>query len=103
VISIVQGDSYGQDIQSVPVAEFGVGFTGKWALVKTIGALATISGDLTKSVDLKTFYLRILPAQTEALTLGKYYLVVQVENTATNFKQEIQQAEFTVTKQGIPG
>lgn len=103
MISIVKGDSYAQDISSVDVISLDSNWIGKWALVSKIGATeAILEGDLTKSVDLKYFYLRILPAQTETLTEGKYYLVVQVENTSTNFRAEIQQVEFRVTKQGIP-
>jgi hypothetical protein len=46
--------------------------------------------------------LRIRPGQTDAVPVGTYQLVVQVDNPALEFRKEILQNSFKVMKQGIP-
>lgn len=99
---IVQGDSYWKDFSSPDVSTFDADWTGSWAIVATIGGIALASGSLAKSTDNSKFYLRILPSDTAGLSVGAYYLVVQIVNTVLGYKKEVQQEQITITAQGIP-
>lgn len=105
MITITQGDSLGQDITCKdfgPTDTFEADtWSGVWAIVTTIGAAPTIQESLVKSSDFKKMLVRVTPTQTNTLVPGKYYLVTRVNNTATEFSEQIQKTELRVEKKGI--
>lgn len=98
---IVQGDSYWKDFSSPDVSSFDANWTGSWAITQSIGGTVLASGTLSKSTDLKKFYLRVPPAATAALPVGSYYLIVQIDNTVLGYRKEVQQELFSIIAQGI--
>lgn len=98
---IVQGDSYWKDFTSPDVSSFDANWGGSWAIVQTIGGTPLSSGELTKSADLSTIYLRVPPTATVGLPPGNYYLVVQIDNPSIGYRKEVQQESITIVAQGI--
>jgi hypothetical protein len=101
-IEHIQGDSYGHDFTSPDIPIFDADWSGKWSIVSSLGKTALLHGTLAKSTDLSMLMLRIRPGQTDAVPVGTYQLVVQVDNPALEFRKEILQNSFKVMKQGIP-
>ena len=99
--SLIQGDSFAYDFSSKAVDSFEVDWAGDWAIVDSLGGTTIASGTLGKSADYTKMELRILPAETAAITPGKYILVVQINNDTIGFKQEVMQDRLTITEQGI--
>lgn len=100
-----QGDSIWLDITAEAadlIDDVWVNWTGSWAVAPTIGATPVISGTLTKdATELGKFYLRITTTQAALLSVGTYYLTIQVDNTTVDYRQEIAQEKITITAQGI--
>lgn len=100
-----QGDSIWLDITAEAadlIDDVWANWTGSWAVAPTIGATPIISGSLTKdATTLGKFYLRITTAQAALLSVGTYYLTIQVDNATVDYRQEIVQEKITITTQGI--
>lgn len=101
MITITQGDSLAQDIECADLPTYDLNWNGVWGITKSIGLTPIIQGNLTFSDDYKYLCLRILPAETDSLAAGKYYLIVRVNNDTTNFSQQIQRQELVIEKRGI--
>lgn len=101
MITITQGDSLAQDIDCEDLEIFDAEWNGVWAITKTIGGTPALQGTLTFSNDFKLLCMRVLPAQTDTLTAGKYFLVTRVNNPTTGFSQQIQRQELVIYKKGI--
>ena len=101
MITITQGDSLAQDINCEDLDVFTSDWNGVWAIIKAVGATPILEGTLEFSDDYKYLCLRVLPADTAGILNGKYLLVVRVNNTTTNFSQQIQKQELVVEKRGI--
>lgn len=99
----IQGDSYSIDFSLKSGDTLGGDWSGQWAIVDMLGTGRTTlaSGVLGQSTDQLKFEMRIVPADTQSIAVGDYFLVVQVTNTTINFNKEIIQDEFKITKQGI--
>lgn len=79
-----------------------VNWSGSWAIAPTIGATPTISGTLAKDAEtLGKFYLRIGTTSAALLSVGTYYLTIQVDNATVDYRQEIAQEKITIVAQGI--
>lgn len=100
-----QGDSIWLDITATSaelVDDVWANWTGSWAIAPTVGAAPTISGTLTKdATTLGKFYLRVGTTQAALLSVGTYYLTIQVDNVAADYRQEIAQEKITIAAQGI--
>lgn len=105
IIKKKQGDSIWIDLVGDNVPEVDSAWdnwSGSWAISSTIGGAALASGSLTKdSTVTGLFKLRIGTSVTSALTVGDYYLIVQVDNTTVDYRQEILQAQLRIQTQGI--
>ena len=106
--SCIQGSSFAYDFTCDDITTFDTGWTGQWAIVKSLDDVSDgnditplASGSLTKSDDSTAMQLRITPTDTSSIPVGYYYLVVQVSNTSINFSDEIMQDQFEIKKQGI--
>ncbi len=97
-----QGDSFAYDFSSVDVPTLDVNWTGSWAIVPVLGDPATASGTLALSGGNDALELRITPAETEAITVGAYILIVEIANATLGYKKEVMQDKFTIKLQGIP-
>jgi len=98
----IQGDSFAYDFSSPDIPTLDVNWTGSWAIVVNLGDAATASGTLALSSGNDALELRITPAETEALALGAYILIVEIANATLSYKREVMQDKFTVKLQGIP-
>lgn len=77
-------------------------WVGSWAISPAIGDTPVISGTLAKDPDvLGKFYLRIGKAQAALLSVGTYFLTIQVDNATVDYCQEIAQEKVTIAEQGI--
>ena len=101
--SSIQEDSYSYDLSSPNVATFDVNWTGTWGIVDALGAGNTVlaTGALAISTDQTKLEMRILPADTDAIPVGNYYLVVEITNTAIGFNQEVMQDRLVIKAQGV--
>ncbi len=99
----VQGDSFAYDYTPKSGITLDSNWTGKWAIVDELGDSRTTfaSGVLAKNSDESSFEMRIIPADTNTVAIGDYFLVVEVTNTAINFNKEIVQDNFKITEQGV--
>jgi len=102
-ITSIQGDSMAYDFYSDDIETFDADWGGSWAIVDAIPAtqapLAT--GQLALSGDFKKLEARILPDDTNTIPVGKYYLVVEINNNTINFNQEVMQEKLILKPQGI--
>lgn len=101
--TIKQGDSLWLDITGTidDVDTVWANWAGLWAIVPAIGGTATASGSLTKTVTTGKFRFNLPTAVSAALAVGEYFLILQVENTSVDYRQEIAQDRLTVKTQGI--
>ena len=99
----IQGDSFSLDFYLKDGTTLGTDWSGTWAIVDILGVgRATLaSAIMSQSSDDLKFELRILPNQTDGISVGEYYLVAEVTNTSIGFNKEIIQNNFKITKQGI--
>ena len=107
-LTCVQGASFAYDITCDEVPTFDANWTGTWAVIESLDdvtdgddIVTLASGDLVHSPDNTILQLRIPPADNNALPVKTYVLVAQVINTAIGFSEEVLQAPYTITKQGI--
>jgi len=102
--SIIQGSSYSLNFQTADYPTLDADWTGVWAIVDTLGSGGTTAatGALSVADDFLSMEMRILPADTESITEGKYFLVVQIENTTIAYRDEVMQESLVITAQGIP-
>lgn len=99
-----QGDSIWIDVTGdalSTVDEVWDNWTGSWAISTTIGATPTASGSMSKGPTIGTFKIRIGASVMENVAVGKYYLIVQVENSTVDYRQEIAQEKLEIVAQGI--
>lgn len=100
-----QGDSIWVDVTGDAlntVDSVWANWTGSWAIVSTIGGTPLLSGAMTKdATTIGKFYIRIGTTAAATLTVGNYFLVVQVDNTTVDYRQEIVHEKITITAQGI--
>ena len=100
-----QGDSIWVDITGDAldtVDSVWANWTGSWAIVSTLGGTPLLSGAMTKdATTIGKFYIRIGTTAAATLTVGNYFLVVQVDNTTVDYRQEILQAQLRIQTQGI--
>lgn len=101
---IIQGSSYSLDFKTAEYPTLSADWTGTWALVDVLGSGGSTAafGALTVSDDFLTMEMRITPLDTETITEGNYFLVVQIENTTIAYRDEVIQETLTVSAQGIP-
>ena len=101
--SCIQGDSYAYDYSPKSGITLDSNWSGTWAIVDQLGTSRTTlsSGILGKCTDDLCFEMRISPSDTNGITIGSYYLIVEVTNTPANFNKEIVQDVFKITPQGI--
>lgn len=99
----VQADSYSYNFVPKSGIILDSNWTGSWAIVDKLGVGRTTlaSGILGKDTGETLFEMRISPADTGAITVGTYYLVVQVTNVTLGFNKEIVQDQMKITEQGI--
>ena len=99
----IQGDSFSYDISSKAIPTFDANWTGKWAILDAIPPVAApfASGVIVPSSDNKKMELRILPADTNSIPVGDYFLVAELTNTTIGFNQEVVQEKFPITPQGV--
>jgi len=104
----VQGDSFAYDFSCKEVPIFDANWGGLWSIVDSLddvsdgnNIVSRANGSLVRSSDDTKLELRVQPAQTNAIPVGTYYLVVQATNSSIGFNQEIMQDEFEITEQGI--
>lgn len=100
-ITIIQGDSYAADIKAKSGALLSTSWSGKWAIVATLGATPVVDGALLYGTNGEYLALRILSSDTADIPIGKYYLVVQVDDTEVGYHKEIVQRQIIITAQGI--
>lgn len=107
-ITIIQGDS--SDIyqfSSAEVATLDTNWTANYNVLAVLGDQSSmlLSGNLDKSVDEAYFIFQLLPADTEQLDVGKYYLSIQIQQDNGSgtllFRKEVMQAKLIITKQGV--
>jgi len=99
-----QGDSIWIDVTGDALSTVdGVwdNWTGSWAIAATIGAIPVASGAMSKGTTIGTFQIRIGASVMEDVPVGKYYLIVQVENSTVDYRQEIAQEKLEIVAQGI--
>lgn len=99
-----QGDSIWIDVTGdtlSTVDEVWNNWTGSWAIAATIGGVPVASGNMTKGTTIGAFQIRIGASVMKDVAVGKYYLIVQVENTTVDYRQEIAQEKLEIVAQGI--
>jgi hypothetical protein len=101
-ITSIQGDSIAYDFYTDSIDTFDSDWGGSWAIVDTIPPTNTLAtGSLSISGDQTKLEARILPADTDAIPVGKYYLVVEINNSVISFNQEVMQSKLIIKAQGI--
>ena len=109
IVNIIQGDS--SDIYEIRVKDENGAFydisdmdwVGTLVVRKTLGAGATeISRSMPKSNDGKRFLGQIQPSESNVLTIGNYFLILEVENLSLviPFRKE-DQIRINITEQGV--
>lgn len=106
-LEIVRGDSYVEDFINKTVLPADPGYadwTGTWAIIDKLESTTTpfATGSLSKPTDPNLrLRMQILPAQSLAVPVGRYKLVVEVTNTTLNFTREVVQRDLKITAKGI--
>lgn len=100
---LVQGDSFAYDWSSESLPTLDANWTGSWAIVDKLGTGRTTlaSGAMVRSGDTTKMEMRILPADTEGIDPGWYYIVAQLTNTAIGFNREVMQDQVEILPQGV--
>ena len=99
--NVIQGDSIAKDWTSPDVPEFDISWTGVWAIVATIGSVPLATGSMTTSDDGTAMLVRVLPADTNTLAPGEYFLISQISNATLGFRREVGQERIVIKQQGI--
>lgn len=101
--TIKQGDSLWLDITGTvdDVDTDWANWSGAWAIVPAVGSAAISEGSLTKTATTGKFRFNLPTAVSAALAVGEYVLIMQVENTSVDYRQEISQDRLIVKTQGI--
>ena len=102
-LECIQGDSFSYDFSTDALDTFDVNWTGTWAIVSAIPNLEAdlASGSIGISSNQEKMEMRILPADTNSIPVGSYFLIAQLTNTTIGFNQEVMQRAFKITAQGI--
>jgi hypothetical protein len=100
---IKQGDSLWLDVtgEVADIDSVWANWSGKWSIVSTIGGASLAGDNLIKTATTGKFRLQVPTLVSAGLTVGEYYLCVQVENTVADYRKEIAQDRLKVTAQGI--
>lgn len=104
----IQGSNFAYDVSCDEIETLDINWVGAWAIIDELDDLTDqddlvthATGSLVLSTDLKSLELRILPADTSALPVAFYTIVVQVANATLGFSEELMQDSFEITPQGI--
>ena len=100
---LIQGDSLWLDITGDVASQDPDwnNWTGHWAIVPTIGGTPAASDTLIKTATIGKFRLQVSTTVSAGLSVGNYFLVVQVENVTADYRKEIAQEKLVVQAQGI--
>lgn len=102
-LECIQGDSFSYDFSTTSITTFDANWGGSWAIVDAIPPVAAplATGTIVRSSDNTKMELRVLPADTNTIPVGSYFLVAELTNATIGFNQEVMQESFKITAQGI--
>lgn len=75
-------------------------WSGKWAILDVIGEAPLIEGDLLK-ISSGVFRFKPTLLEMSSIAVGAHILIMQIENTTADYREEISQDKLVIIPQGI--
>lgn len=100
---LIQGDSLWLDIPGdiSGIDPTWANWSGTWTISTTIGSPALVTGSLIKTTIDGQYRLQVSPIESASLSVGTYYLCVQVDNATVSYRKEILQEKLVISPQGV--